>query len=505
MALFPYFRSSSIFLALFRTAQLQNSYSPGLLCSGDRCRAESWFWQSKIDPPVETSEAGGMVGIHTSCEEVERGMLTVDQYEYIRVAHRVYGKKIKEIARDTGHSRNTIKKALRGEYKGYDVRAHQAYPVLGPYLSIIDSWLEADKDRPKKQRHTAKRVYDRLRYEHGFEGSSRTVRRYVHDGRRRLGLDTDQVFIPLDPELGVEAEGDWGTCHAILGGEYVKLKMFCMRSKGSGKHLVQCFPCERQQAFFEGHIRAFSFFHGVFPVLIYDNLTTAVEKVLRGKNRKLQESFVKFHAYYNFTPRFCNPGQGHEKGGVEGLVGYSRRNYMVPLPEADSLEDFNLSLWEQCMAHGEHRIAGREKTVNELYEEEKTRLLPLPQIPFSNIESYSGKADKYSTVIVDKNRYSVPTQCAGLKVQAIVCVDRVEIFQANKKIASHRRLYGNNKWQLDPLHYLKLISRRPLAFSAALVPSVSGGSIGLHPLRHSWSGFAINRDPTGVQRISSRS
>jgi hypothetical protein len=119
------------------------------------------------------------------------------------------------------------------------------------------------------------------------------------------------------------------------------------------------------------------------------------------------------------------------------------------------------------MAHGEHRIAGREKTVNELYEEEKKRLLSLPQIPFSNIESYSGKADKYSTLIVDKNRYSVPTRYAGLRVQAIVYVDRLELFQGSKKIASHRRLYGNNKWQLDPLHYLELISRRPLAFSAA--------------------------------------
>jgi transposase len=394
-------------------------------------------------------------------------MLTVEQYEYIRIAHRIYGKKIKEIARDTGHSKNTVKKALRGEYRGYNVRMRQAYPVLGPYISIIDSWLRADKERPKKQRHTAKRVYDRLCYEHGFEGSSRTVRRYVHDARRRLGLNADQVFIPLDPQLGVEGEVDWGTCQAVLAGEQVKLKMFCIRSKGSGKHLVQCFPCERQQALFEGHIRGFSFFHGIFPVLIYDNLTTAVEKVLRGKDRKLQESFTKFQAYYNFTPRFCNPGQGHEKGGVEGLVGYARRNYMVPVPEADSLEDLNRCLWDQCMAYGGYRMAGRDKTVNELYEEEKERLLALPHIPFSNIESYSCKVDKYSTVIIDKNHYSVPTRYAGLKVQGIVYVDRVEIFQGSQKIACHGRVYGNNKWQLDPFHYLELISRRPLAFGAA--------------------------------------
>ena len=394
-------------------------------------------------------------------------MLTLDQYEYIRIAHRVYGKKIKEIARDTGHSKNTIKRALKEQYRGYRVRKEQPYPVLGPYLSIIDRWLETDKDKPRKQRHTAVRIYHRLCDEHGYQGGETTVRRYVREARWRLGLDTDRVFIPLDPELGGEAEVDWGTCHAVLAGEATKLKMFCMRSKASGKHLVQCFPCERQQAFFEGHMRGFSFFGGVFPVLVYDNLTTAVEKVLRGKDRRLQKSFSRFQAYYNFSARFCNRGQGHEKGGVEGFVGYARRNYMVPVPEADSLEELNRRLWEQCMAHGAHRIAGRDKTVHELYEEEKVHLLVLPEVPFSNIETCSAKVDKYSTVMVDKNRYSVPTRYAGLRVEVLISVGWVEIFKGGGRIARHRRVYGNNKWQLDPLHYLELLSRRPQAFSAA--------------------------------------
>lgn len=394
-------------------------------------------------------------------------MLKVDQYEYIRTAHRVYGKGIREIARDTGHSRNTIKKSLKEEYIGYKARESQPYPVLGPYIPIIDKWLESDKENPKKQRHTAVRIYHRLQYEHGYEGAESTVRRYVRDARIRLGVAPYDVFIPLDPLLGQEAEVDWGVCHAVLGDEYVKLKLFCMRSKGSGKHFVQCFPCERQQALFEGHIQAFSFFGGVFPVLIYDNLTTAVQKILRGKERKLQESFEKFRAYYNFTPRFCNPGQGHEKGGVEGLVGYARRNYMVPVPEADSLEQLNQDLLEQCLCYGTHRMEGREKTVDELYEEEKHYLLEVPQVPFSNVDVRSGKVDKYSTVIVDKNRYSVPTRYCGLKTQVILRIDRVDIFQGSRKIASHRRLYGNNKWQLDPLHYLELISQRPFSFEVA--------------------------------------
>jgi len=394
-------------------------------------------------------------------------MITVDQYSYIRTAHRVYGKKIREIVRDTGHSRNTVRKALSEEHCGYSTRKDQPYPVLGPYRDIIDRWLNGDKDKPKKQRHTAKRIYSRLCYEHGFEGSDRTVRKYVHDARRLLGLDSSLVFIPLDPEPGFEAEVDWGTSYAVLADEHVKLKMFCMRSKGNGKHFVQCFPCERQQALFEAHIQAFDFFGGVFSTLIYDNLTTAVDKVLRGRDRKINESFLKFQAYYNFTPRFCNPAQGHEKGGVEGLVGYARRNYMVPIPEAQNLEELNRRLLEECMAYGNHRMPGREETDNELYEKEKQHLLPIPEVRFSNIETCSGKVDKYSTMIMDKNRYSVPTRYAGLKVQAITYVDRVDIFHGSRKIATHRRLYGNNKWQLDPFHYLELISQRPQAFESA--------------------------------------
>lgn len=394
-------------------------------------------------------------------------MLKVDQYSYIRTAYRVYGKKIKQIARETGHSKNTIKKVLRGEYSGYKARVIQPYPVLGPYLKIIDTWLADDKQRPKKQRHTAVRIYNRLRQEHDFQGSQTTVRRYVREAKLRLGTGSQQVFIPSDPQIGTEAEVDWGRCIATLGGIETRLKLFCMRSKCSGKHFVRCYPCERQQALFDGHVRGFSFFGGVFPVLIYDNLTTAVQKVLRGKKRILQESYDKFRGYYNFVPRFCNPGQGHEKGGVEGLVGYARRNYMVPVPAAESLEDLNTKLLQDCLSYGDHRIAGREQTVNELYEAEREHLLPLPDIAFSNLETAGGKADKYSTVVVDKNRYSVPTSYAYLKVNVLLYVDRVEIFYGGKRIASHQRLYSNNKWSLLPEHYLELIAQRPQAFESA--------------------------------------
>jgi transposase len=396
-------------------------------------------------------------------------MLKVDQYSYIRTAHRVYGKRIKQIARETGHSKNTVKKVLRGEYSGYKARIDQPYPVLGPYLNMIDQWLQDDKKQPKKQRHTAVRVFNRLRAEHDFQGAETTVRRYVREAKLRLGVGSAQVFIASDPQAGIEAEVDWGRCIAILAGAETRLKLFCMRSKFSGKHFVRCYPCERQQALFDGHIRGFTFFGGVFPILIYDNLSTAVQKILCGKNRVLQESYDKFRAYHNFVPRFCNRGQGHEKGGVEGLVGYARRNYLVPVPVADSLEDLNKKLLEACLAYGSHRIAGREKTVNEFYEEEKGHLLSLPDIAFSNIETAGAKVDKYATVVVDKNRYSVPSTYAYFKVNVVLHVDRIEIFYGSKKIASHDRLYGNNKWSLLPEHYLELIAQRPQAFESARV------------------------------------
>jgi transposase len=394
-------------------------------------------------------------------------MLTVDQYEYIRIAHRVYGKKIREITRETGHSRNTVKKVLKNEYIGYSTRQSQAFPSLGPYLGTIDNWLVNDKDNPKKQRHTGTRIYNRLKNEKGYQGASSTVLRYVRIARQKIGISARQVFIPLDPPVGQEAEVDWGKCTAILGGIKTVLKFFCMRSKFSGKHFVRCYPCERQQALFDAHIQAFSYFGGIFPVLIYDNLTTAVQKVFLGKDRILQKEFKKFRAYYNFTPRFCTPGEGHEKGGVEGLVGYSRRNYMVPVPNAENLEGLNRMLLQECHAYGDHCISGKASSVNEMYEQEKHHLLGPPDIEFSNTQTANGKSDKYSTVIIDKNRYSVPTQYAYLKIRAVLKVDGIDLYYGNKKIASHPRLYNNNQWSLDPTHYLELIGQRPRAFASA--------------------------------------
>ena len=279
-------------------------------------------------------------------------MLRVAQYECIRTGFRVYGLTKAQLARETGHSRNTVRKVLQEEYTGYTKRSHQPYPIVGPFMEVIDSWLEDDKERHSKQRHTARRIYHRLVKEHDYQGSETTVRRYVRQAKARLGLGGQKAFIPGLPDVGQEAEVDWGDAHAVIAGETRKLKLFCMRSKYSGKCFVRAYPVERQLVLFDAHIRTFGLFHGIFRRLIYDNMSTAVQKILKGKNRLEQESFTRFRTYYTFEASFCTPGAGHEKGGVEGLVGFARRNFLVPVPEAESLEELNRKLLEDCIAYG---------------------------------------------------------------------------------------------------------------------------------------------------------
>lgn len=294
------------------------------------------------------------------------------------------------------------------------------------------------------------------------------MRRYVREAKVRLGLSTCKVFVPLEPELGREAEVDWGTAYAVIAGEVERLKYLSMRSKGSGKPFVRLYRCERQQALFDALMSGFEFFGGIFPVLIFDNMPTAVRRILEGKQREEQEDFGRFRAYYNFEARFCNPGAGNEKGGVEGLVGFVRRNFLVPVPETDSLEQLNERLLVQCVAYGRRTISGREKSVEELFEEERSRLMPLPAQGFENVPPpLTKRPDKYSTIIVEKNRYSVPTHLAAYPFQVICRIDTLEFFAAGKRVAVHQRQYGNSKWQLDPDHYLDLLRQRPFAFDSA--------------------------------------
>ena len=396
-------------------------------------------------------------------------MLQMEQYDYIRTAYRVYGHSIRRIAKDTKHSRNTIKLILKNEFSSYKARSSQPFPALQEYLSIIDLWLTEDRQNPKKQRHTARRIFHRLVSEHQYLGSESAVRKYVRQAKAKLGFRESLAFLPLVPEAGHEAEVDWGVAQVILKEEKIQVHYFCMRAKYSGKRFFRFYENERQQAFFDAHIRAFEFFGGVFPTLIYDNLKTAIKEILTGKKRVEQEEFQKFRAYYSFEARFCNPGKGHEKGGVEGAIGFARRNYMVPFPKGDSLEELNEKLLKDSLTYGEHQKKGSEKNVNELFEEERSYLLALPEFPYENLRTFEGKVDKYATVLVEKNRYSVPCRYAGFKVVVLLYVERVEVFYRNKQLAKHKRTNGKEEWNLNPLHYLELMQQRPQGFKSSRV------------------------------------
>lgn len=393
----------------------------------------------------------------------------MDQYELIRTAKRVYKKSIREIARETGHHRQTIRKALAGLEPKYRRKKSRECPIMGPVSEIVKSWLQADPSRPPKQRHTARRVYSRLVEEYGFKGGESTVRQWVRGCKAQVGGGATLAVIPLDPEVAREAEVDWGTGWVRLAGEERQVKLFCMRSRYSGQSFVRAYPWERQEMFFDGHMHAFAYYQGIFPELVYDNLTSSVKQILRGKGRVEQERFIAFRSYYTFQARYCNPEKGREKGGVEGLIGFARRNFLVPLPEVRDFEELNALLLARCLDHSRRKIQGREedRTIEERHAAERTRLLPLPERPFDNHKPVAVRISRYQTAQVDRNRYSVPTRYVGRWLWAHVGCEQIVLYSDQQKVAEHPRLFGNSKWQIDPLHYLEVIYERIGAFESA--------------------------------------
>ena len=393
----------------------------------------------------------------------------MNQYELIRTSQRVYKKSIRRIARETGHSRNTVRRVLSGMEPKYRRKKEPVCRVMDPVSAIVEEWLRADKAAPKKQRHTGHRVYTRLVEEYGFHGGESTVQRWTGQAKTRLGLKATAAVVPLDPEVAREAEVDWGSAWARIGGESRQVKLFCMRSRYSGKAFVRAYWWERQEMFLDAHMRAFAFYGGVYPVLVYDNLTVAVKQILRGRARVEQDRFTAFRSYYTFEARFCNPAKGQEKGGVEGLVGFSRRNFLVPIPEVRDLDELNDLLLERCVEDSRKPIGGRQddRTIDERHELEGGRLLPSPERPYENTKTIPVRISAYQTAQVDSNRYSVPTAYVGRWLWAHVGCDRVSLYADQKRVADHPRVFGKSKWQIDPLHYLGLIHQRIASFETA--------------------------------------
>ncbi|NPV89635.1 MAG: IS21 family transposase [Firmicutes bacterium] len=311
-------------------------------------------------------------------------MIGMATKEYIRKLYYSQGISIKGIERKTGHSRQYVRKVIREEVPTipkYNSTKAKHRPVMGPFLETITTWLKEDADRPRKQRHTAIRIYERLVEEFGFRGCDSTVRHCVRTIKQKLGIENQEVFIPLDFELGSHAQCDWGYADIILQGRQQTVSLFLLKLSGSRNTFLTALPSEKQEAFLEGHQRAFQYLGGVPRTIVYDNLKTAVTKVLKGKNRIEQETFSAFKAHYLFEADFCNVGKANEKGQAEGDVGYYRRRLLVPLPEVDSLEELNQLILQGLAKHRETRLVPHtDQTIEEVFNQEKEYLQPFSDL-----------------------------------------------------------------------------------------------------------------------------
>lgn len=396
-------------------------------------------------------------------------MRRVEQFEQIRRDRAREGLSIRELARRHGVHRRAVRQALESAVPPPKrPPRNRPAPRLGPYRAIIDGWLEADREVPRKQRHTARRIHQRLVEEHGAEVSERQVDRHVAARRREIG--EVEAFVPLASDAGAEAEVDWGEAQVIVRGEPRKVHLFLMRACHSGASYVAAFEAETQQAFLEGHVGALEFFGGVFGLIRYDNLKAAVAQVMKGRRRVESDRFVALRSHYGFESSFCLSGRrgAHEKGGVEGEVGRFRRRHLVPVPKVDSLAELNERLAVACRSDLDRTITGRPEPVAQMLARERTLLADLPAEPHDTAEEASPRVDSKALVTVRRNRYSVPARLVGMRVRAKIGAREVEIWHDGKVVAGHERLAGHHQVSARLEHYLDLLARKPGALARSL-------------------------------------
>jgi transposase len=395
----------------------------------------------------------------------------VELFEQIRRDREFEGLSIHALARRHGVHRRTVRQALESPLPPPRKRPEgRPAPKLGEWRELIDAWLVADRDAPRKQRHTARRIWERLRDEHGVEVSERQVRRYVRERRQALGELVDEVFVPLCSEPGAEAEVDWGEATVVIAGVRTRVFLFLMRACFSGGCFVQAHVRETQQAFLEGHVAAFEFFGGAFGLVRYDNLRSAVVKVMKGRRRVESDRFVALRSHYLYESSFTRPGKegAHEKGGVEGDVGRFRRAYLVPVPEVASLAELNDQLAAACISDMKRTIRGRPETVGEALARE-IDLLRLPPVePFDTAEHATPRVDAKSLATVRQNQYSLPVRLAGLRVAARIGAREITFHHDGREVARHERLSGKFGTSARLDHYLELLKLKPGALTRSL-------------------------------------
>jgi transposase len=387
----------------------------------------------------------------------------VEVYARIRRAVYVDGMSIRQAAREFGLSRKTIRKTLQFSVPpGYRRNKPVQRPKLGPWLGIIDQILVDDQSQPKKQRHTAKRIWDRLKAEHGFDGGYTIVKDYVRQARLRH----KEVFVPLAHPPG-DAQADFGEALVAIAGVEQKGHFLCMDLPHSDDCFVVAFPAENTEAFLEGHNQAFAYLGGVPRTILYDNTRIAVKEIAGDGERKPTEAFSRLQSHYLFAAKFGRPGKGNDKGNVEGLVGYARRNFMVPVPRAASWEELNAHLQQQCRQSRERKLWGHQETIAERFERDRETLLPLPPAPLEACRKRTTRASSQALVRYETNDYSVPVEYGHRQVLVKAFVWEVVICAASEVIARHPRSYDREEMIFNPLHYLALLEQKTNALDQA--------------------------------------
>jgi transposase len=387
----------------------------------------------------------------------------VEIYGRVRRAVRVEGRSQRAVARDFGLSRETVRKMLQFAVPpGYQRQQPIKRPKLGPWLGVIDAILEDDKQRPVKQRHTAKRIFERLKEEHEFTGGYTIVKDYV----RSAELHSREMFIPLTHAPG-EAQADFGEALVVVAGVEQKAHYLTVDLPHSDDCFVVAFPAETTEAFLEGHVRAFAYFGAVPTRILYDNTKIAVAKILGGEERQRTRAFSELQSYYLFADKFGRPAKGNDKGKVEGLVGYARRNFMVPIPRVSSWEELNNRLESESRKRRLRRLRGHTETIGERFERDHRAMLPLPVAPYEACEKIAVRVSSLSLVRYRSNDYSVPTQYGHRQVWVKGYVHQVVIACGSEVIARHERSYERETVVFDPLHYLALLEQKTRALDQA--------------------------------------
>jgi transposase len=394
----------------------------------------------------------------------------VELYEQIRREYEHGAGSIRAVARKFRVHRREVRKALESAVPPARKVPERERLKLAAAIPFIDGILESDRQAPRKQRHTAHRIWRRLRRElPEVEVAESTVRQYVRERKQAMGRLGRETFVPQSYAWGSEGQVDWYEGWAEFDGEPRRTCLFCLRSMASGGAFHRAYPHANQQAFLEAHELAFAHFGGVFRVLRYDNLKSAVQKILRGHQREETARFIAFRSHWGLESEFCTPGAGHEKGGVEGEGGQFRRNYLVPVPKVRDLEELNLLLAAAAKEEENRIIDGRAMSIGAAMLLEREYLLPLAWEGFDLASLHFPEVNGSGCVRVLTNFYSAPLP-AGTTVEAKVYSAYVEIWHEGKCVARHERCYERHRKVLELEHYLDVLLKKPgaLAGSTAL-------------------------------------